>query len=116
HRLEIRQGLLADGLTEIKYYLADKKAKVLVVCNTVASAQKVYKELKASVPGVEAILLHGSFAGRDRARKERDLSGKEIQLLVGTQAIEVSLDIDYDIIFTEPAPIDALIQRFGRVN
>ena len=37
-------------------------------------------------------------------------------MLVGTQTIEVSLDIDYDICFTEPAPIDALIQRFGRVN
>ena len=36
--------------------------------------------------------------------------------MVGTQAIEVSLDIDYDTIYTEPAPIDALIQRFGRVN
>lgn len=39
-----------------------------------------------------------------------------VKLLVGTQAIEVSLDIDYDMIFSEPAPIDALIQRFGRVN
>lgn len=38
------------------------------------------------------------------------------RLLVGTQAIEVSLDIDYDTIYTEPAPLDALIQRFGRVN
>ena len=37
-------------------------------------------------------------------------------MLIGTQAIEVSLDIDYDIIFTEPAPIDALLQRFGRIN
>lgn len=37
-------------------------------------------------------------------------------LLVGTQAIEVSLDIDYDVIFTEPAPLDDLLQRFGRVN
>jgi len=37
-------------------------------------------------------------------------------LLVGTQAIEVSLDIDYDVLYSEPAPIDALIQRFGRVN
>jgi len=37
-------------------------------------------------------------------------------LLSCTQAIEVSLDIDYEIIYTEPAPIDALLQRFGRVN
>jgi CRISPR-associated endonuclease/helicase Cas3 len=36
--------------------------------------------------------------------------------LIGTQAIEVSLDIDYDVIFSDPAPLDALIQRFGRVN
>ena len=38
------------------------------------------------------------------------------RLFIGTQAIEVSLDIDYDKIYTEPAPFDALIQRFGRVN
>ena len=40
----------------------------------------------------------------------------DVKLLVGTQAIEVSLNIDYDVIFTEPAPLDALLQRFGRVN
>jgi CRISPR-associated endonuclease/helicase Cas3 len=40
----------------------------------------------------------------------------ETKLLVGTQAIEVSLDIDYDVIFTELAPLDALLQRFGRIN
>jgi CRISPR-associated endonuclease/helicase Cas3 len=44
------------------------------------------------------------------------LKSDEVKLLVGTQAIEVSLDIDYDVIFTEPAPLDALLQRFGRVN
>ena len=37
-------------------------------------------------------------------------------VLVATQVVEVSLDIDFDTIFTEPAPLEALIQRFGRVN
>jgi len=63
------------------------------------------------------VLLHGRFNTRDRWAKEQALQEAEnIQLLVGTQAIEVSLDIDFDVIFSEPAPLDALIQRFGRVN
>ena len=44
------------------------------------------------------------------------LKQESTKLLVGTQAIEVSLDIDFDVLYTEPAPIDALIQRFGRIN
>jgi CRISPR-associated endonuclease/helicase Cas3 len=90
--------------------------KILVVCNTVKSSQNIFKALKNCVKEEEAVLLHGSFTGIDRSKKEKDLMQDGIKLLVGTQAIEVSLDIDYDIIFTEPAPIDALIQRFGRVN
>ncbi len=72
--------------------------------------------------GSKSVLLHGAFTGEDRTKHEKDLKQGEvneedpIQLLVGTQAIEVSLDIDYDVIYSEPAPIDALIQRFGRVN
>ncbi|MFZ4476911.1 MAG: hypothetical protein ACOYPR_17075, partial [Saprospiraceae bacterium] len=63
-----------------------------------------------------AILLHGAFNGEDRARLERMLKDNPPSLLVGTQAIEISLDIDYDAIYTELAPLDALLQRFGRVN
>jgi CRISPR-associated endonuclease/helicase Cas3 len=97
---------------------ADKK--VLVVCNTIKQSQDVFLELKGH--SKKAVLLHGAFTGEDRTRYEKNLKEGEkneeepIQLLVGTQTIEVSLDIDYDIIYTEPAPIDALIQRFGRVN
>ena len=58
--------------------------------------------------------MHGKFILKDREEIERKLDN--LDLLVGTQAIEVSLDIDYDVLYTEPAPFDALIQRFGRVN
>jgi CRISPR-associated endonuclease/helicase Cas3 len=68
------------------------------------------------VPEEERLLLHGAFTGKDRSEKEKNLMQKDIRLLVGTQAIEISLDIDYDVIYSEPAPVDALIQRFGRVN
>jgi CRISPR-associated endonuclease/helicase Cas3 len=88
--------------------------KVLVVCNTVARAQDVFRALRMELEGIPSMLLHGRFTLGDRERLERCLS--KVQLLVGTQVVEVSLDLDFDTIFTEPAPIDALIQRFGRVN
>jgi CRISPR-associated endonuclease/helicase Cas3 len=115
HRIVLRAGLLQNALDEIAVQLQEGK-KVLVVCNTVRSAQHVFTHLKDLIDDDKALLLHGSFTGADRSSKEKDLMTKEISLLVGTQAIEVSLDIDYDIIYTEPAPVDALIQRFGRVN
>ena len=115
HRIILKDGLLSDNLEEIKSLLKQGK-KILVVCNTVKSSQNVFKKLKNSVLENESILLHGSFTGMDRNLKETALKKGNNKLLVGTQAIEVSLDIDYDMIFTEPAPIDALIQRFGRVN
>lgn len=111
HRVKIAEGLLAENIPAIQRRL-DSGKKVLVVCNTVEQAQKVYKELEAD----KKVLLHGRFNGQDRNKKEDDLKSPEVKLLVGTQAIEVSLDIDYDVIFTEPAPLDALLQRFGRVN
>jgi CRISPR-associated endonuclease/helicase Cas3 len=117
HKIILQNGLLADNLKMIKQDLEAGK-KVLVVCNTVKQSQWVFKELEKYTPN--SVLLHGAFNGEDRNRHEKALKEGEkdnsIKLLVGTQAIEVSLDIDYDIIYTEPAPIDALIQRFGRVN
>ena len=87
--------------------------KVLVVCNTVDKSQKIFKWFKKR--GVNnSALLHGKFMLKDREEIEKRLS--DLDLLVGTQAIEVSLDIDYDVLYTEPAPFDALIQRFGRIN
>jgi CRISPR-associated endonuclease/helicase Cas3 len=111
HCVKVSDGLLSDHIDDIQQRL-NAGDKVLVVSNTVRQAQDIYNRLTAS----KKVLLHSAFNGIDRNQKEAELMSNEVKLLVGTQAIEVSLDIDYDVIFTEPAPLDALLQRFGRVN
>lgn len=111
HKISMLNGEITGHVNKIQDELANRK-RVLVVCNTVKRAQELYQILKGVANSSE--LLHGRFILRDREEKEKKLG--KVQLLVGTQAIEVSLDLDFDTIFTEPAPIDALIQRLGRVN
>jgi len=111
HKLNIIHGNIFDNLDTINDDLNEGK-RVLVVCNTVLRAQEVFEELSKYVNN--SVLLHSRFMLKDREEIEKSLDN--LDLLVGTQAIEVSLDIDYDVLYSEPAPIDALIQRFGRVN
>ena len=111
HRLFCLDGLLTDYLDNIQVDINHGK-KVLVVCNTVEESQMVYKYLHAS----KKVLLHGRFCTEDRFKNEVKLKEDDVSLLVGTQAIEISLDVDFDLIYTAPAPLDALLQRFGRVN
>ena len=127
HQLVLVEGELtsAEALKRIESDARLGKS-VLVVCNLVQRAQKVYEELTARLKETEICveLLHGRFNMRDRSAKEaviRDASGststrRRPVLLVATQVVEVSLDIDLDTIYTEPAPLEALIQRFGRIN
>lgn len=111
HACTLLDGGICDHIDVIKGRLRGKE-RVLIVCNTVKQAQRVYNALKGIQP--RSGLLHSRFTLGDRERIEQKVGS--LDLLVGTQAIEVSLDIDYDVCYTEPAPIDALIQRFGRVN
>lgn len=99
---------------------------VLVVATTVARAQSLFDELHMRA-GDAVRLLHGRFTSGDRAAKEREIAEAvgtgasraghaNGMILVSTQVVEVSLDVDFDVLFTDPAPVEALIQRFGRVN
>ena len=118
--------LLGDsGLAKV---IEDAKAgrSVLVVCNLVDHAQEAYDRIRDELneANIRTELLHGRFNMRDRSKKEqiiRDATGSTSDarcpiVLVATQAVEVSLDIDLDTIYTEPAPLEALVQRFGRIN
>ncbi|MGQ9512232.1 CRISPR-associated helicase Cas3' [Thermodesulfitimonas sp.] len=115
HRLRMRGGPLAGALGEILARASEGKT-VLVIANTVGHAQSLYQALREQ-GGERVRLLHSRFTFRDRQRKEDQLTRPEPgTVLVATQIVEVSLDISYDLLFTEVAPLDALVQRMGRVN
>ena len=106
HKVEIRHSEM--NLDEIR--LRGKNRKVLVICNT------VYKKLE----GENVWLLHSKYIRRDRAFLERKIMGfsesGESGIWITTQIVEASLDIDFDILYTEMCTADSLLQRMGRCN
>lgn len=83
-----------DQLNDIISTIKQKDKRVIIVCNTVAAAQDIYQRIfeKNIIKISEMVLLHARFNGVDRAKKERLAINQETRLLIGTQAIEVSLD------------------------
>lgn len=104
-----------------------KKEKVLLVLNTIRKAQKIYDKVEEQFPDVPKMLIHSRFKRKDRLARELKLKdefngdGREFKgiapcIVVATQVVEVSLDISFDRMITECAPLDGMIQRFGRIN
>jgi len=99
-----------------------------IICNTVGRAQAMYRALQSFFAFEELDLLHARFLYEDReAREQRALSrfGKPNgdgvsrpwrSVLVATQIIEQSLDLDFDLMVTELAPVDLVLQRSGRLH
>jgi CRISPR-associated endonuclease/helicase Cas3 len=116
HRVELREGsLLEDGAEEALRYACEGK-RVLVIANTIRDAQALYQKL-AETGWENLTLLHSRFTLRDRMQKEERVSQAEPgAIFIATQVVEVSLDISYEVLITEIAPVDALVQRMGRVN
>ena len=95
-----------------------------VIRNTVKEAFHTYQSLKKILPGFRIMLVHSRFLSNDRASNEKELLkhiGKKSTpedrnglIVVGTQVLEQSLDIDFDIMFTDPCPMDLFLQRIGR--
>ncbi len=100
---------------------AGQGAACLWVRNAVDDAIDAVAALRAA--GVEAGLLHARFALQDRldhesaalARFGKDGAGREGRVLVATQVVESSLDLDFDVMVSDLAPVAALIQRAGRL-
>lgn len=99
-----------------------------VICNTVRRAQEMYEALAGAFAEDERGLFHARFVQGDRQRIEQDClhrfgppSDPDVRrprkyVLVATQVIEQSLDLDFDVMVSDPAPIDLLLQRSGRLR
>ncbi|MCL6451012.1 MAG: CRISPR-associated helicase Cas3' [Acetobacteraceae bacterium] len=114
-RVEYRPDVGIDG----ELVLRERGRRTLVVCNTVDRARELARALGRL--GEPALLIHSRYTDHDRLTKERALQevlGKEPSdgpcLAVCTQVVEVGLDISAEVLITELAPVDSLIQRAGR--
>lgn len=122
----------ATGIAEAALRAAREGAKVLVVRNTVDGAVAVQRELERLTGDDDAVIFrvagvrtlhHGRFAREDRrlldSAVERALGGKRGAgglVIIGTQTLEQSLDIDADFLLTDLCPVDVLLQRLGRLH
>ena len=102
-----------------------KNNKVLIICNTVKRSQDVYIKLKEkNKQNTEINLLHSRFIFRDRKLKEKIIQNfastkeedrnNDAGIWISTQIVEASLDIDFDILYTDMCSADSLLQRMGR--
>lgn len=97
-----------------------------VIVNTVKKAQAIAAQLKQELPDFEVVMFHAQFLMPDRAEKEKRLMervGKNSTpeqrnrlIVVGTQVLEQSLDVDFDFMVSELCPMDLLLQRIGRLH
>jgi CRISPR-associated endonuclease/helicase Cas3 len=131
-KLGIRDLHLADDASEAKAeWLLDAMADGGCACwitNTVDRAQKLYEALDDSSlsDDVDLMLLHARFPLEDRGRIEQALikrfgpghreTPRKAGIVVGTQVLEQSLDLDFDVMVSDLAPVDLLLQRAGRLQ
>ncbi|WP_170289594.1 CRISPR-associated helicase Cas3' [Nesterenkonia halophila] len=116
-----------EALREALRPLVEDGGCAAVVCSTVDRAQETYR-LARELVGDDARLLHSRFMASQRVRMEaelfdelgpkstRDDGRPRRRIVVATQVIEQSLDLDFDLLITDIAPSDLILQRMGRLH
>lgn len=123
HRLDDEFDALTTLLED---RLADGGCAV-VVRNTVRRAQDTARHLAAVWGEDQVTVAHASFLATDRLRTDADLLARfgppgpdthrpGRHVVVATQVVEQSLDVDFDLMITDVAPVDLLLQRIGRLH
>ena len=136
----VKEAILSSKKVEIRTCLAEDKewigrvveaaesgACVLIIRNTVALAQETFDQVRSQCRdlGIKFGLIHSRFTSFDREQQEGEwmrLLGKDSAgrpagaVLIGTQVLEQSLDIDADFLVTDLAPTDLILQRIGRLH
>lgn len=125
-------SLMGDDLCELENLLRESLQDggcAGIICTTIGRAQETSQALRRCFPGDQVKLTHSAFMDLDRMENERELRetlGPQATranghrpsklIVVGTQVLEQSLDIDFDLLVTDIAPVDLLLQRMGRLH
>lgn len=112
-----------DALVTRAIAAAEAGARVAVVCNLVNDAQRLARALH-SMTDIAVDLFHARFRFNDRQAREQDVLAQygrvadrsTGRILVATQVVEQSLDLDFDWLITQLCPVDLLFQRMGRLH
>ncbi len=116
HKIQLLEKQIDEDIDKICE--KSKNNKVLIIANTINKAIELYNKLKEQ--GAENInLLHSRFKQDDRSKKENNIKEFSKQenvfgIWITTQIVEASLDIDFDLLYTEMSTLDSLFQRLGR--
>lgn len=127
--LKLENENISKKIEDILNYFYENK-KILIVVNTVEKSKELYKLLKNTGEfktfqdygeNSNLLLYHAQFIKKDRKNKENEIEEKDKWknkglVLIATQIVEISLDINFEILFTELAPVDSIVQRMGRIN
>ena len=134
---KIELKLIADSpesVLNVLEPLANDHGCAAVICNTVGRAQEMHAFLSEQFGEEHVVLTHSRFTATHRAEQEEllvsklgkkahyseadgeDSSRPHRLIVVGTQVIEQSLDLDFDVMITDFAPVDLVLQRMGRLH
>ncbi|MCD4695789.1 MAG: CRISPR-associated helicase Cas3' [Bacteroidales bacterium] len=131
NRIELDQSLLKENnykpilqnnlLQIFKDSINENSDKsILIICNTIAQSQFYYDEIKKSYPELCTIYLSSSILPKRRKQIikliKRNINNGKRMILISTQVVEAGVDIDFDIVFRDFAPLDSINQSAGRCN
>lgn len=119
-------GMTDDDIASFLFCRLECGGCAGIIVNTVSRAQKIGSMLKEALPDYRVMIVHSHFLMTDRAEWEKKLlselgksssfESRNRLIVVGTQVLEQSLDIDFDIMITDLCPMDLLLQRIGRLH
>lgn len=136
-RVEWLPGAIPEAGMAEEFRLGERLSELLcgggcaaVICNTVGRAQRLYEALKPYFSGIaddgkpRLDLLHARYPHEERVKREvrvlsrfgKDRARPDRAVVVATQVIEQSLDLDFDVMVTDLAPADLILQRMGRLH
>jgi len=88
----------------------------MFVLNTIEEAKKFYKFLSQRIPKEKLTFLSSHVVPRERLNRVQEIKQGKYKFLVTTQIVEAGVDIDFDVVVRDFAPLDSVIQSAGRCN